>query len=94
MTYFLRHDVISDDERAKLLALWEQTDKEYTKWADDFNKKIKDGELTNNYGFTTYIRRAYDQGKKHNKNAILDFFKNKNRADLENNVISFISLHS
>ena len=62
--------------------------------ADDFNKKIKDGELTNNYGFTTYIRRAYDQGKKHNKNAILDFFKNKNRADLENNVISFIGLHS
>ena len=94
LTYFLGHDVISDDERAKLLALWEQTDKEYTKWADDFNKKIKDGELTNNYGFTTYSRRAYDQGKKHNKNAILDFFKNKNRADLENNVISFISLHS
>ena len=94
LTYFLGHDVISEDERTKLLALWEQTDKEYTKWADDFNKKIKDGELTNNYGFTTYIRRAYDQGKKHNKNAILDFFKNKNRADLENNVISFINLHS
>lgn len=42
--------------------------------------------------FSPYLYEI--MGKKHNKNTILDFFKNKNRVDLENNVISFISLHS
>lgn len=40
------------------------------------------------YGFEAYSRKAFGQSKQHNPNAILDFFSNPKRADLEARVIS------
>ena len=60
----------------------------------DFNQKIKVGEFSNKYGFSTYIRKAYEQKNTHNKNAILNFLKNPNRDDLEKNVFEFINKNS
>lgn len=94
LTFFLGHDVIGDDERAELLAFWDETDKEHEKWEKEFIKKLKSKSVTNDYGFNTYVRKAYDQNKSLNENAILDFFKNPKRVDLENSVIEFIKKYS
>lgn len=93
LTFFLGHDVIEKKEREELLRLWQKTDEEYEKWAKSFKNKINAGEFSNEYGFTTYIRKAYEQKNTHNKNATLNFFKNKNRQKLEDNVFEFINNH-
>ena len=70
-------------------------------WIDNIQEKPKlisgnlaVGERINstryNYGFEPYIRKAYSQSKNNNKNAIIDFFENKNRSTLEENVFKFI----
>lgn len=94
LTFFLGHDVIEKKEREELLKLWQKTDEEYEKWAKDFEAKIAAREFSNEYGFTTYIRKAYEQKNTHNKNATLNFFKNKNRQKLESSVYEFIKTHS
>ncbi|MCR8679639.1 MULTISPECIES: hypothetical protein [Campylobacter] len=93
LTFFLGHDVIEKKEREELLILWQKTDEEYNKWTKSFRDKINAGKFSNEYGFTTYIRKAYEQKNTHNKNAILNFFKNKNRKKLEDNVFEFINKH-
>ncbi|MEE3776309.1 hypothetical protein V2I28_02235 [Campylobacter sp. CX2-4080-23] len=93
LTFFLGHDVIEKKEREELLILWQKTDEEYNKWTKSFRDKINAGKFSNEYGFTTYIRKAYEQKNTHNKNAILNFFKNKNRKKLEDNVFQFINKH-
>lgn len=94
LTFFLGHDVIEKKEREEMLKLWQKTDEEYKKWEKDFSQKVKVGEFANKYGFTTYIRKAYEQKNTHNKNAVLNFFKNLSRGDLEKSVFEFINKYS
>lgn len=42
------------------------------------------------YGFAAYIRKAFEQKREFNPDAILDFFNNENREKLENSVISYL----
>ena len=94
LTYFLGHDVIEQKEREELLDFWNKTDDEYNKWCKNFNAKIRTKAFLNKYGFSTYVRKAYDQSKTHNDKAILDFFTNAHRAQLEQNVLEFVKKYS
>lgn len=42
------------------------------------------------FDFTTYPRKAYDQKRKHNPDALINFFDNWKRQDLENSVLTHL----
>ncbi len=90
ITFFKGEDVLPEKEREIITSLWDKTDKIFEKWEKEFKMKIEDNSIGNNYGFEPYIRKAYSQSKNNNKNAIIDFFENKNRSTLEENVFKFI----
>lgn len=43
------------------------------------------------YGFAAYVRKAFEQKKTINKNAVTNFFVNKDKARLEKNVIAEVA---
>ena len=53
----------------------------------DFNKTEM---LKQKYGFAVYNRKAFDQRKKHNKDAIINFFNNEDRKQLEDAVLQYV----
>ena len=84
LTFFLGQDTIDLDELKLINDCNEKTDK----IIEDFNKnKLKNQK----YGFHIYNRKAYQQGLKYNKEAITNFFDNKDREKLENKVLNFLS---
>lgn len=87
LTYFLGRDVVSLSEVQKLHDFFDRGLKEYQ---NIFNKD----EMGNQkYGFQAYIRKAFQQQKNYNRDAIIDFFQNDNRKHLENSVINFLKYH-
>ena len=83
VTFFRGCDVVSSRDIRKLRGFFERQKTEEA----DFNAR----EMTEQrYGFTTYVRRSFEQKKKHNPGAIVDFFKNPDRQDLEDAVLSHL----
>lgn len=85
ITYFLGKDIVSLKEVKKLQDFF---DKELKSYQERFNE---DEMKNQKYGFAAYIRKAFDQKATYNKNAILDFFSNTNRIEIENNVENFLN---
>ncbi len=63
-----------------------------------FDKELERSELFNEehmsdqeFGFATYARKAYDQKRKHNPDAIINFFKNHKRLHLESSLLDYLS---
>ena len=80
ITFFSGRDVLSPDE---------------TKGCHDFFETLKTAERNYNtenlmaqkYGFGVYSRKAFSQGKKFNKSAVINYFENPSRGLLERNVV-------
>lgn len=85
VTFFLGRDIISRDEASAM-----------TQFFDSLGQRqhsFNTSQLANQpYGFTVYVRRAYDQRKSPNPKAITDFFNNPNRSTLEQNTIATVAL--
>lgn len=90
VVFFRGEDILPESERVTLLEIWEETDKSLEEWMAKNRKEIIDGTVLSSYGFAPYVRKAYQQTKKNNSEAILDFFKNAEKEDLKDKVISWI----
>lgn len=93
LTVFRGEDVLSDEERKQLVAIWDKMDSAYKDWETDFIQRMSIGDFDNKYGFSPYVRKAYSQGKTYNEDAIIDFLKNKGRDALETSVKTFIRIN-
>ena len=82
ITFFRGRDILSDESRKQLLSFF---DKEI-KNAETFNKEYMSNQ---EFGFSVYPRKAYDQKKKYNSKAITNFFDNHKRSDLEGQVLKY-----
>ncbi len=87
VTFFRGIDILNNNDRKKLLNFWKQEREHY----QNFKKELqKDVNFENEYGFDVYIRETYTQNKQINKEAIIDFFANVKKNELENKVIEFL----
>ena len=82
ITFFLGRDVVTAQE-AK--ALQEFFDDLKTQEAT-FNRSMK----KQRYGFTAYSRKAFNQRQTHNPDAVLNFFTNPARKELERSALAFL----
>ena len=82
LTYFVGRDVI-DPELARLMHDWDEVRQVVT----NFNRRHM---ATQEYGFNLYARKAFDQNKVTNPDAVTDFLSNPKRSQLENEVISHL----
>ena len=84
LTFFRGIDVVSLDEAKELHDFFDKGLKEY-------QKRFNDDQMNEQkYGFRVYIRKAYEQSKRHNPNAIIDYFNNPMRLELEESVIRIL----
>ena len=83
VTFFLGHNVVSPEDARAL-----------NKFFDDLKERQEAFNATvmreQPYGFSAYSRKAFDQQKKHNSEATLDFFANPARDELEADTFAFL----
>lgn len=84
ITFFRGEDIVSAEDAKLLHALF---DIELKAREREFNQQVLAGHP---YGFSVYVRKAFDQGKQYNDAAIVDFFTNPDREWLEANVIAHV----
>ena len=84
LTFFRGNDVLSVADARQLHDFFDRGLKEYQ---TRFNK---DSMCEQPYGFAVYIRKAFEQKKTFNKNAVLNMFTNPQRTKLENAVIAHL----
>lgn len=84
LTFFKGSDVLSVGEVEQLHNFFDMHLREYQK---QFNK---DHMSEQEYGFAAYVRKTFEQKRTYNPHAILDFFTNPNREQLEKAVISHL----
>lgn len=89
LTIFRGEDILPEEERVKILEIWDEIDEAARQWEAEFIDGIDKNLYSNEFGFSPYIRKAYQQGKQYNENAIMDFFKNKNRKAIEDAAVKF-----
>ena len=85
VTFFLGMDVVTVQEARSLHDFFDQGLPEYCR-----KRNLWEG-ANQKYGFEVYIRKAFNQTKKNNPEATLNFHKNPNRLELEDNVFKFLS---
>lgn len=73
-------DIISKNELLKIEEFNEKTDLYFNQFNEEKLSSQK-------YGIYHYNRKAYQQGAKYNKKAIINFFSDKNSKNLEEKVI-------
>lgn len=83
MTFFKGSSVVTLNEAKELHNFFTRLNNS----EQSFNNKIMRNQA---YGFSAYIRKAFDQKKAHNPQAIIDFFENPNRNKLETAVIKHL----
>ncbi len=83
VTFFLGSDVVSVDDAKKLHEFFDKL----RALQREFNQKEMGSQP---YGFSAYVRKAFEQKVAFNKDASLDFFKNQNRKTLEDAVITHL----
>lgn len=88
--FFLGEDVLPEEERINLLKVWDDIGKDFDNWMKQNKEDIENKKIKGEYGFVPYVRKAYDQSRKNNPSAQLDYFGNKNKAVLIDNVIDFV----
>ena len=90
LTFFRGEDVLPSNERESLLRIWDDLEQAKEQWENEFKAFIETEEFNNSYGFKPYIRKAYEQTKTFNENAVTNFFENADRENLENKVVEFV----
>lgn len=83
-TFFRGCDVLNLSEVNKLHRFF---DNDLRKLQKTFNSREMEKQP---YGFQTYVRKAFDQTKTPNSDAIINFFTNPNRKKLESNVLNYL----
>lgn len=84
VTFFLGMDVVTVQQARNLHDFFDKGLKEYQRKRNAWEGKKQ------KYGFGVYIRKAFDQTKKNNPEAVLDFYENLDRLDLEENVLKLL----
>lgn len=84
-TFFRGCDVLNLSEVNKLHSFF---DNDLKKLQRAFNSREMEKQP---YGFQTYVRKAFDQAKTPNSDAIINFFTNPNRKNLESNVLNYLN---
>lgn len=83
ITFFRGESVVSVAEARKLHEF-------FTKLKEHENKFNANEMQEQPYGFSVYNRKAFDQKKQHNPEAILNYFDSDKRSSLEDEVISYV----
>ena len=86
LVFFLGQDIVSAEEARKLHEFFDYGLKEY-------QREVNQHDLRNQkYGFEVYIRKAFNQSRQHNPQAILNFFTDPNRNKNQQNVLEYLKL--
>ncbi len=83
LTFFMGGSVLSPEDAKAMHDEWDKVQSD----VQDFNS-LQMSEQT--YGFHLYARKAFDQNKSTNPDAITDFFANPNRKQLEDEVVDYL----
>lgn len=83
VTFFMGKDVITEESAKQMHGLFVSMQKHQK----DFNEGLE----RQPYGFAVYVRKAFEQTKKGNPDAVLNFFTNPDRESLEQSVIDFVT---
>ncbi len=82
VTFFRGSDVLAADDAEAL----HQFFKDRASDVKSINDRLRDQP----YGFSAYIRKAFEQKRTFNRNAVLDFYKNPQRKELEASAIAYL----
>ena len=82
VTFFMGRDVITEETARQMHDLFSYLQGRQIEFNENLGPQP--------YGFSVYVRKAFDQSKKMNPDAVLDFFSNPNRQNLENSVKQFV----
>ena len=85
VTFFVGIDVVSMQDTKELHDFF---DGELSEYKERFNASNWKNQP---YGFSVYIRKTFEQNKKNNPSAIVDFYSNPNRLELEENVFRLLA---
>ena len=83
ITFFRGCDILDDQDRELLKGFFD----EELKRSESFNSMYMSDQ---EFGFSTYARKAYQQTQKHNSEAITNFFDNPLRLRLERSVLDYL----
>ena len=83
LTFFMGRGILSPEEASEMHGELDRIQAEAERWNDAHAHRQR-------YGFRIYARRAFDQRKKSNPDAIVDFFTNPYREALEDEVIAYL----
>lgn len=90
LTFFRGEDILLENERIKIVSIWNETNAVFKEWCDNYLNDILEGKVQAKYGFMPYIRQAYQQSETLNDDAILDFFNDTNKSENEQRLIKWI----
>ena len=82
VTFFRGCDILNDDDRKRLSGFFEKAMKN----AESFNQKYMSNQ---EFGFGVYARKMYQNQRTYNPKAIINFFQNHRRYDLERQVLEY-----
>lgn len=83
ITFFRGGDVLAPEEAAELHGFFDQL----RVLQETFNREQMAGQ---EYGFSAYVRKAFDQKRGHNPDAVINFFDNPKREALEQAVLDYL----
>ena len=82
ITFFRGCDILNDEDRKRLSEFFENAMKN----AESFNQEYMSNQ---EFGFGVYARKMYQNQQTHNPEAIINFFQNHRRYDLERQVLEY-----
>ncbi|MYB92960.1 hypothetical protein F4054_23780 [Candidatus Poribacteria bacterium] len=82
ITFFRGCDILNDEDRKRLSGFFENAMKN----AESFNQEYMSNQ---EFGFGVYARKMYQNQQTHNPEAIINFFQNHRRYDLERQVLEY-----
>ncbi|MCY4571057.1 MAG: hypothetical protein OXD49_22420 [Candidatus Poribacteria bacterium] len=82
ITFFRGCDILNDEDRKRLSGFFENAMKN----AESFNQEYM---LNQEFGFGVYARKMYQNQQTYNPKAIINFFQNHRRYDLERQVLEY-----
>ena len=82
ITFFTGRDILNDEDRKRLSGFFENAMKN----AESFNQKYMSNQ---EFGFGVYARKMYQNQQTYNPKAIINFFQNHRRYDLERQVLEY-----
>ena len=82
ITFFRGCDILNDEDRKRLSGFFENAMKN----AESFNQEYMSNQ---EFGFGVYARKMYQNQRTYNSKAIINFFQNHRRYDLERQVLEY-----